>query len=75
MKSRDDTGGLIFSQLVCPHYLAVCVSLLSPLLLCYGTLDLGKERKQSSVLFTSLSFECSPKDVDPLKFVLIQEWG
>lgn len=54
---------------------AVCVSLLSPLRLCYGTLDLGKEREQSSVLFTSLSFECSPKDVDPLKFVLIQEWG
>lgn len=54
---------------------AVCVSLPSPLLLCYGTLGLEKEREQSSVLFTSLSFECSPKDVDPLDFVLIQEWG
>lgn len=53
---------------------AVWVSLLSLTVVLWNS-GPGKEREQSLVLFTSLSFECSPKDVDPLKFVLIQEWG
>lgn len=66
MNPRDDADGLIFSQLVCPHCLAVCVSLLFSLLMCYGTLAGERKGSKSSVVFTSLSFECSPKDIDPL---------